>query len=565
MQDAFSSPESVLHACVRDNNIPKLRQLTSLCSAQELEYEDPDFGSPLQVAVLCDNLVAVGVLLDAGADPLAINPGEETPTSAFNLAIRSGKRDILQRLWSHVAPGSNAAMQRPYTSFLGEVASYGQASIVEDLLDWCDGWSNGAKEHALGNAAARWEIQVVNLLLSRHDYSQETIASALDSAVNFKFSIYGEGLRADYDGIDYLHQQQVIARLIDAGANPNDKPRGENLIIQAASSVDLAGGLKALLEKGADPNGTGYDEETALHHLGSPVRVRQEREQRLHETGIRLLLDHGASVTQPDKIGNTPLHYAAFGSNVRIFTLYANSLLDENQDTALAALKNSNGETLLHWAAAGGKLDILHYLLSRGIDTNSTTDNGWTPLMCALAPSMAPTKKVHQAVQAAGLLLLHGADPLLSTAEGWTALHCLSLHLDNDAIGDTAQLANGLLIRGVPIEARAPMLVRGLARTGPRTSGHHVGLWGSRVHEAMQRAATAPDMVRCNRTPLHWAAYHGAVGVANALLAHGADASAEDEYGNTPVKLAFESPLLKREPDVSDELLQVLLGAGGSL
>lgn len=77
----------------------------------------------------------------------------------------------------------------------------------------------------------------------------------------------------------------------------------------------------------------------------------------------------------------------------------------------------------------------------------------------------------------------------------------------------------------------------------------------------MQLAASAPEMVRRNETPLHWAAYHGAVGVASALLAHGAEVSAEADNGNTPARLAPESPLLARERDARDELLQLFHGA----
>lgn len=147
----------------------------------------------------------------------------------------------------------------------------------------------------------------------------------------------------------YLAESSIVNRQLSI----RFKPRGENLVIKAASIVDLAGGLKALLENGADPNGTGHGEKTALHHLGSPVQAGESRqqEQRLHETGIRLLIDPGASVVQRAIIGNTPLHYAAFGSNMRVFTLYADGLADQDQNTALAALENNNEETLLHWAA----------------------------------------------------------------------------------------------------------------------------------------------------------------------------------------------------------------------
>lgn len=82
------------------------------------------------------------------------------------------------------------------------------------------------------------------------------------------------------------------------------------------------------------------------------------------------------------------------------------------------------------------------------------------------------------------------------------------------------------------------MLLRHSTRVTTPYNGHPYGLWGSCVENAMQLAASAPEMVRRNETPLHWAAYHGAVGVASILLAHGADVTAEDDSGNTPARLA---------------------------
>lgn len=554
MRESFEDPEFILHACICDNDIPKLRQLSSTCSADELDYyKGSDFGTPLQVAVLCDNPVAVGVLLDAGADPVAEISGVEPPTSALKVAIETGNRDIFQCLWNH-APDRNIAIRYPIAKLLSEAASYGQASIVEDLLNWHNDWSESAKKFALGNAAANWEIEVVNLFLSRFEYSQDTIKGALYSAIRPKSRFCN---RESCGGVDYLHQQQVITRLIDAGADPNSNP-GEHIIIQAASYIDLAGCLKILLEKGADPNGRGYNEETVLHHLASPIPVKQGPETRIHETGIRLLLSYGASVIQQDKFGITPLHHAAFGSNIHIFTLYLNGLLDENQDDISAALEEKNGETLLHWAAAGGKVDILHHLLTRGMAINSITSNGWTPLMCALAPFTAPSKNAHQSIQAAGLLINHGADPLVSTAEGWTALHCLSLYPDNDTVGEIAQFTKKLIDMGAPIEARAPMLNYRSPRKRLQVPYYDIGLWGSRVQEAIQLAITKPEMIGRGRTPLHWAAYHGAVSVATTLLAFGADALMEDEQGNTAATLTASSPLLREEPDIREEILQVL-------
>jgi ankyrin repeat/SOCS box protein 16 len=58
--------------------------------------------------------------------------------------------------------------------------------------------------------------------------------------------------------------------------------------------------VKDLLDAGADPNATGEDEQTPLHHAAG----RASREI------VQLLLQHGASLTPVDIYGATPVDYA---------------------------------------------------------------------------------------------------------------------------------------------------------------------------------------------------------------------------------------------------------------
>lgn len=63
--------------------------------------------------------------------------------------------------------------------------------------------------------------------------------------------------------------------------------------------------------------------EIALHRFGLPIQIRtQQMACALHETGIRLLLEHGAFPLQRDAAGTTPLQCAAMGQNLGIFRLY---------------------------------------------------------------------------------------------------------------------------------------------------------------------------------------------------------------------------------------------------
>lgn len=107
MREDFACPKTVLHACARDDDIPKLQHLLQVSSGRDLKRQHDTWGTALHVAVYCDNLAAAVLLLDAGADPLAEKPGD-IPSSPILLAIRLGSRDILPRMWNSVPPESHA-------------------------------------------------------------------------------------------------------------------------------------------------------------------------------------------------------------------------------------------------------------------------------------------------------------------------------------------------------------------------------------------------------------------------------------------------------------------------
>ncbi|POR30942.1 Uncharacterized protein TPAR_08832 [Tolypocladium paradoxum] len=150
-----------LHACLHDNDISRLRRLLS--NVADINHPHYAFGTPLHVAIWCDNLAAVDVLLHAGADAQAATLDTEAVT-CLALAVRNGRRCIFQRLRRHVPAENHANGSLDSMPCLVEAAEYGQACLVSDVLGWWDGWTNGVKEDALLSAAARWHVHVVDVL-----------------------------------------------------------------------------------------------------------------------------------------------------------------------------------------------------------------------------------------------------------------------------------------------------------------------------------------------------------------------------------------------------------------
>jgi ankyrin repeat protein len=332
-------------------------------------------------------------------------------------------------------------------------AHSGQVNIVQDLLSWVP--SPELKGNALGVALSegvkKWDPHVSAALL-RHDgkphaFGTQFLSGCLaDACLGKRETLLRTAEPALlYSGIDYVNQSVLIGLLIKAGANPNVREFGQPLLHRTASVADCTGALKALLENCASPNERDSDHgHTALHTAVGTVKycrgdpAVETVRYTWNETAVRLLLDHGSSATQGSFQGTTPLHTAARTSSTRLFNLVIESTTPPGQPIhpSTWGISNHHGETLLHHACLGGRVDIVELLLDQGLDVNQRSNLGWTPFLCALAPERRDwierggdwTLKRDKAVlDIMQLLTARGADTTAISDSGWTALHVLSL------------------------------------------------------------------------------------------------------------------------------------------
>ncbi|XEV07444.1 hypothetical protein FSHL1_012731 [Fusarium sambucinum] len=565
IKDTFRRAESdyPLHVSICKNDVSTLQEVLRSREASFLLSDgDGCWGTPLHVAVYLDNIEAVNILLQSSVDVVAGSSKHEHRLSPLALAARLGNQRLLWRLWQHLH--SQAEIKKKEINLcLLEASINGQITILRALLSWKE-WTTEAKNEALFWAAQSWKAYSAELLTTELSFPQDVLDKALHHAVEYK-PLIGDDFKLDYNGDDYLQQQLLIAHLIDAGANPNAIINGQPPIITAARSISLVGALKVLLDKGANPDATDRRGKSALHFLGSPTAlIRSGPSVRLNETAIRILLSHNVSVSLGDnESGGTPLHAAAFGSNLNTLQLYLSSCPSEERSQALRS-KNNFGETLLHHGAVGAKRDIVEFLLSQGLDVNGTNKNGWTPLHCALTPARQGSqingfsKSTSEALGIAKFLLFHGADPRAVTAEGWTPLHCLSLFAGKKKENDElAQFVDNMIHRGVDIHARATFLFwNELGEIGPKYY-----YWGHEVQESIQDPEKPGAIVRFGYTPLHFAAAHGSISMTKALLEHGADPISKDARGNTAIKIAVNSLLLDDRLSTRNAIVKLLTEA----
>lgn len=268
-----------------------------------------------------------------------------------------------------------------------------------------------------------------------------------------------------------------------------------------------------------------------------------------------------------------------------------------NEDPALLNERDSRfGATSLHWAALRGHQAIVALLIERGADVSVKNNDGETALQVAerakrddvvrllrsAAPagagSFAASGGIFEAVKLGDVeavrRLLEESPTLVNrgdTGFGATPLHWAALRGHED-------VARLLLDKGADVNVRnndgeTPLQVAERAKR----SGV-VQVLRSRGGEAsagIVEAVRAGDLARVQRllasnpgalnqkdaafgaTPLHWAALRGHADVAKFLVAQGADTSAKNKDGETPLQVAERA---KRA-----EIVALLRAGGGAV
>jgi ankyrin repeat protein len=179
------------------------------------------------------------------------------------------------------------------------------------------------------------------------------------------------GGRADGPSLDETTPLDIIALLLDKGANPNLQLK----LLPPFRSVGADRGVDQMLTIGVTPL------LRAAKALDAPA--------------IQLLLAHGALVNLPNLRGTTPTMAAAGLGSVDADTRGVFTTPDV-QERSLASLKlllaaggeinaaDARGQTPLHGAAFWGWNDVVKYLVENRANLNATDLRGKTPIDSAM-------------------------------------------------------------------------------------------------------------------------------------------------------------------------------------
>ena len=103
---------------------------------------------------------------------------------------------------------------------------------------------------------------------------------------------------------------------------------------------------------------------------------------------IGLLLDGGANLWAQRKAGETALHIAVYGRDIAAI----NFLLSVG--AAEKDFRNKDGETLLHWTASHGEVELTMALIAGGANVLASNIHGEIPLHCATHEGEEETARV---------------------------------------------------------------------------------------------------------------------------------------------------------------------------
>ena len=301
-----------------------------------------------------------------------------------------------------------------------------------------------------------------------------------------------------------LHEGRlkVAELLLKHGAHIDAREtRGETILLQVLSCPQLRRtplgpphlaeyqGLpevvKFLVRHNANINLQDVDGKTPLHLLSKS----QLNEADVIDLAL-LLLEHGAEVNRQDKDNQIPLHLAVLWGWTKLPAI----LLEHGADVTA---EDINRRTVLHvllsesWLDEGAIINLTLLLLKYGAGVNRQDKDNKTPLHLAV---------VQDWIKLTAILLEHGADVTAEDNKRRTVLHTL--------------LSESWLDEGAIINLALPLFKYG---------------------------AEMNRQDRVNQTPFDLTVRPGWTKLAVTLLENGADATAKDIYGKTPLHILSES------------------------
>ena len=358
----------------------------------------------------------INVLVNAGADTNISNV--EGNTWLHHAAHGVCSKEVLQAIICH-GTDVNATNKCNQTSLMLACKDGGK-DFVNVLLDAgadpniADANSETSLHYAAGNDCC---IEVYQEIIShgvdvnataKNNVSALMLACEKGNkyAINVLLNAGADPNIADANSGTSLHYAagndcciEVYQEIISHGVDVNATAKNNVSALMLACEKGNKDAINVLLNAGADPNIADANSETSLHYAAGNdccTEVYQE------------IISHGVDVNATAKNNLSALLLACEKGNKDAINVLFNAGADPNIATA-------NGKTCLHCVAQHDCCtDVLHAIISHGVDVNARKKNNVTALMKACANGN---------VDAIEVLLHAGADPNIMDDAGDTCLH----------------------------------------------------------------------------------------------------------------------------------------------
>jgi len=334
---------------------------------------------------------------------------------------------------------------------------------------------------------------------------------------------------------------QLIELLLEAGANPNATLLSGETPLMGATDRGRLEAVSTLLTGGADPN-------IRESKFGQTALMWAAVEK--YSAITKLLVDNGANVSTRTNSDFSVLMFAAQQGDVES----GRALLEAGAD-ANELLTDGNVTPLLI-AAAGRHEGFAGLLLEHGADPNVLDSNGHSPLHHAAW--------IRESAGIVELLLDHGADPNVRLVETGPEERQVDVDLRQATYTDTGLSMNGATPFLMASEVKSLRAMRALLDAGADptittvlgtdalllSAGGGTDFARPRTAQEREDAIEAVKMLvdigfdvngtgEFEWTPVHAASFQGLDSVIEYLVDSGADLNMMDQYGQTPLSIAY--------------------------